>query len=96
LQTLSDEANGLSLDYDLLKISLTRAQSELERLSSELAQSRTEASELSSSLRLSEESLLTCERSLALSLSSRSLELWLWRGGAAAGIILAALALIAR
>lgn len=86
LLELSKEAEGLSLDSEELKKSLEQAKGELLRLSSELLASRTEASELSHSLRLSEESLATSARSLNLSLRRNEAELWVWRGATILGV----------
>lgn len=94
LDSLSSEAEGLSLDYERLKTWLTEARSQLEALSSQLRESQTVVSALSSSLNSSVASLKTCEESLLSSLRSRSLELWIWRGAAAGALVVALAALV--
>lgn len=94
LTRLESEATDLSASSETLKVSLEEARSRLIELSARLDESRTQASGLSDSLRLSALSLETFAESLKAEERRRGLELWLWRGGTAAGIILAMLALI--
>lgn len=96
LSQLGLEATALNEDSKRLAEQLLTAQRLSETLSSQLTQSLTGARELSRSLLLSERSLATSSESLKLALSSRDLELWIWRGATAAGIIVAVLALIGR
>lgn len=88
LSELSSEAGALSEDSERLKILLGQAQLELKTLSGRLDESRMQAAELSSSLKLSGESLATFAGSLSRWEKDHKVELWVTRGG-----VLAALAL---
>jgi hypothetical protein len=87
LLNLSSEVTLLEETSRNLSNSLLEAQSSLETLSSKLQKSQAEASALRSSLRQSLDSLETLKRSMGI-------ELWIWRGAAAAGVGLALFALL--
>lgn len=94
LTQLGIEASLLSEDSQRLAASLLVAQSRLDSLSSQLQSSQTEASELSRLLTRSSESLQISVESVRSALAARSLELWIWRGAAAAASVVAILALV--
>ena len=94
LTQLGLEATSLNADSETLKASLAEAQRKLIELSSRLDESRTAASGLSDSLKLSASSLATFAESLKAEERRRGLELWIWRGATAAASIIAIIALV--
>jgi hypothetical protein len=90
LLRLESSAEASSADSMLLRSSLEDARSRLTELSERLTESSTRAGELSSSLERCERSLELSEASLKearAASSRRELELWLWRGAAAVGLV---------
>lgn len=86
-----------SADSMQLRTALEQARQQLTMLSSQLADSLTQASALSSSLERAGQSLQASELSLkeAQALGKRQgRELWIWRGATAAASVLAILALL--
>jgi len=93
---LEQSGQTSSADLEQLRIALELARQQLTTLSSQLADSQTQALALSSLLEQAALSLQASEGSLkeAQALASRQgLELWIWRGATAAGCVLAVLAL---
>jgi septal ring factor EnvC (AmiA/AmiB activator) len=86
---LEQSGQTSSADLSALKTSLASARQLSTTLSAQLADSRTQARELSSSLERVGSSLLACERSLqeaSAQARRRSLEAGLWRVGALSGV----------
>jgi hypothetical protein len=90
------ELEGIALSETSLRLQteLLDARERLTKLSTMLESSQIQAQKLSSSLAQAEASLLRSEESLKKAMKSRDLELWLWRGGAAVGIVATGLAII--
>ena len=94
---LEQSGQTSSTDSAQLRTALELARRQLTTLSSQLADSQTQARALSSSLEQVGQSLQASERSLkaAQALANRQgLELWIWRGATAAAVVVVALALV--
>ena len=98
LNSLLDQLDQAAIDSSAgsqeLRVLLAKAHQQLTALSQQLDESQKRATELSSSIALSEQSLATSAESLRLAqtqVSRRDIELWITRGAVVASLTWAAL-----